>query len=303
MIYYNPAGSLATETEKVSVEPDGQDWRHTGLSVVELSAGESHVVTLSGREAIVVPLEGSLDVDVDGVHHTLFGRASPWAVTDVLYLPLGRWRASHRRGSARFALPWAVAERIFPVQYIARSAVRSEMRGAGICSRQVNNFGTPDVLQADHIIACEVMQPGGNWSSYPPHKHDVAGPRETRLEEIYYYEVAPSPTGTEGFALQRVYSSDAGRIDVTEEVRTGDVVLIPHGYHGPSIAAPGHDLYYLNVMAGPADPERAERAWLISDDPEHAWIRETWNTEAVDSRLPFGANPDSNSNDRAAVQQ
>jgi 5-deoxy-glucuronate isomerase len=83
---------------------------------------------------------------------------------------------------------------------------------------------------------------------------------------------------------QRVYASPAGAIDVLAEVRTDDVVLIPHGWHGPSMATPGYDLYYLNVMAGPG----TERAWLISDDPRHTWIRETWAEEEGDPRLPFG---------------
>jgi 5-deoxy-glucuronate isomerase len=289
MRFHNPAGSLSADGLTVLVEPDGSDWRHTGLLVLELSPGEPYSLDLPGREALVVPLSGALDVVVDGREYAIVGRDNPWNVTDVLYVPLGATAILSVTRPARVAVPFSVAERVFPVQHIGRDAVQSELRGRGICSRQVNNFGTPDVLRADRLIACEVMQPGGNWSSYPPHKHDVAGEGESALEEIYYYEVAASPAGTPGFALQRVYASAAGDIDVTEEVRSGDVVLIPFGYHGPSVAAPGHDLYYLNVMAGPADPGRSDRAWLISDDPAHAWIRESWENEDVDPRLPFGA--------------
>ena len=93
------------------------------------------------------------------------------------------------------------------------------------------------------------------------------------LEEIYYFEV----DGDDGPGYQRVYGLGPGpEIDVLAEVRTGDVVLIPHGWHGPSMAAPGYDLYYLNVMAGPGD----ERAWRICDDPAHAWVRDTWADQA-----------------------
>ncbi len=161
-----------------------------------------------------------------------------------------------------------------PFRYVPAAKVPVELRGAGACSRQVNNFGTPDVLEADRIIACEVLTPSGNWSSYPPHKHDEDRPGETVLEEIYYYEVAGG-----GMAYQRVY----GSTEVLAEVRSGDVVLIPHGWHGPSMAVPGYDLYYLNVMAGPGP----ERAWLICDDPAHAWIRDTWPGQPVDPRLPM----------------
>jgi 5-deoxy-glucuronate isomerase len=160
---------------------------------------------------------------------------------------------------------------------VPAGAVPVEMRGAGSCSRQVNNFGTPETLDADRIIACEVITPAGNWSSYPPHKHDEDRPgQESVLEEIYYFEVG----GVNGMAYQRVY----GSTDVLAEVRSGDVVLIPHGWHGPSMAVPGYDLYYLNVMAGPG----AERAWLICDDPAHSWVRGTWAGQTVDPRLPMG---------------
>jgi 5-deoxy-glucuronate isomerase len=160
------------------------------------------------------------------------------------------------------------------------------LRGAGQASRQVNNFCGPDVTIADRLIAVEVLTPAGNWSSYPPHKHDEEVPEvETALEEIYYFEVAPSPAGDPGFAYQRVYGSRPGReIDVTAEVRGGDAIVMPHGYHGPSMAAPGYDLYYLNVMAGPG-----ERAWRFTDDPAHAWVRATWEGQALDPRLPLTA--------------
>lgn len=128
------------------------------------------------------------------------------------------------------------------------------------------------------MIACEVLTPGGNWSSYPPHKHDEPTPTECELEEIYYFQVANG-----GMAYQRVYGTEERPIDVLEEVHTNDVVLIPHGWHGPSMATPGYDLYYLNVMAGP----NPTREWLISDDPAHSWIRETWATQEPDPRLPF----------------
>jgi 3D-(3,5/4)-trihydroxycyclohexane-1,2-dione acylhydrolase (decyclizing) len=130
------------------------------------------------------------------------------------------------------------------------------------------------------MIVVEVLTPGGNWSSYPPHKHDEQREDEVELEEIYYFEIA----GDDGLGYQRVYSSGPDRqIDVCAEVRGGDVVLVPYGYHGPSMAAPGYDLYYLNVMAGPAQ----ERAWRFCDDPAHAWVRGSWDGQAVDPRLPM----------------
>jgi 5-deoxy-glucuronate isomerase len=129
------------------------------------------------------------------------------------------------------------------------------------------------------MIVVEVLTPGGNWSSYPPHKHDEQRTDEVELEEVYYFEIG----GADGLGYQRVYSSGPDRqIDVCAEVRDGDVVLVPYGYHGPSMAAPGYDMWYLNVMAGPA-----ERAWRFCDDPAHAWVRGTWDGQAIDPRLPM----------------
>jgi len=163
-----------------------------------------------------------------------------------------------------------------------------ELRGAGNCSRQVHNFGTPAALEADRFIVCEVITPAGNWSSYPPHKHDVEQDGETALEEIYYFETqvaagSPAPDDADAIGYQRVYASDERPIDVQAEVRTGDTILVPYGWHGPAMAAPGYDLYYLNVMAGPGPV----REWLISDDPHHGWVRQTWDAAAIDPRLPF----------------
>jgi 5-deoxy-glucuronate isomerase len=187
------------------------------------------------------------------------------AVSDFAYAP----RDAHVEieGAGRFALPAAAATRRLPARYGAAEDVPVELRGAGSASRQVNNFCSVEAFEADSLIAVEVLTPGGNWSSYPPHRHDG-------LEEIYYYEVAGG-----GFAYQRVYDG----MDLLEEVRTGDTIEMPCGYHGPSMAAPGYDLYYLNVMAG------TERAWNFVDDPAHAWIRSTWEGQPIDPRLPMTA--------------
>jgi 5-deoxy-glucuronate isomerase len=142
----------------------------------------------------------------------------------------------------------------------------------------VHNFCSPESFDADRLFAVEVLTPGGNWSSYPPHKHDEEREDERQLEEIYYFELRGGP-GAVGY--QRVYGST---VDELVEVRGGDTVLVPYGYHGPSMAPPGYDMYYLNVMAGPG----AVREWLFRDDPRHAWIRGTWAAEPVDPRLPFG---------------
>ncbi|MFJ8164943.1 5-deoxy-glucuronate isomerase [Streptomyces sp. NPDC096136] len=214
----------------------------------------------------------------------LRGRGSVFdGPTDFVYLPRDARARLTAAAGGRFALVGARCERRLPPRYGPAAAVPVELRGAGQCSRQVHNFAAADAFPCDRLIAVEVLTPGGNWSSYPPHKHDEHHPgEESRLEEVYFYEIAPHGD-TPGVGYQRVTPSAAGKTDVLAEVRSGDVVLIPDGWHGPSIAAPGHDMYYLNVMAGPD----ATREWLIRDHPDHAWIRGAWAGQEVDPRLPL----------------
>jgi 5-deoxy-glucuronate isomerase len=279
-------GTAADGDFALAVTPESAGWGHSSLRVLELPAGGGVTFDTGTDEMVVLPLAGGCAVHCDGERFELTGRAGVFSrVTDFAYVPRdARVHVSSRSGG-RFALPGARAGRRLPARYGPAEGVQVELRGAGQASRQVNNFCTPEAFEADKLIAVEVLTPAGNWSSYPPHKHDEERPGEARLEEVYYFEVRdPAGDGRGGIGYQRVYGSGPGReIDVCAEVRSGDTVLIPHGWHGPSMAAPGYDLYYLNVMAGPG----AERAWLICDDPAHAWVRDTWAGQDVDPRLPL----------------
>lgn len=277
-------GASAREGYRTFVDPDSAGWEHSSLRVLELSEGESHEFDTGDSEWIVLPLSGSCAVFCDDEAFELDGRAGVFAgVTDFAYVPRdASVRIASSRGG-RFALTGARCENRLPARYGPASGVPVELRGAGQVSRQVNNFGAAHVFEADRLIAVEVLTPAGNWSSFPPHKHDEDREGESRLEEIYYFEIAGSH-GTPGIGYQRVYpSGPESSTDVLAEVRSGDVVLIPDGWHGPSMAVPGYDMYYLNVMAGPSP----DRAWLICDDPAHAWVRGTWPGQQVDPRLPF----------------
>ncbi|MFD5419588.1 5-deoxy-glucuronate isomerase [Streptomyces sp. NPDC127069] len=292
----------------------------TRLRVLDLAPGEVYAHECGEAEWIVLPLSGGCEVHCaepfptpplpgsrggvpvsggppsgsregrggvgEGPAGTfrLRGRSGVFAgPTDFAYLPRDARAQVTSAGGGRFALVGARCERRLPPRYGPAADVPVELRGAGQCSRQVHNFAAAGAFDCDRLIAVEVLTPGGNWSSYPPHKHDEHHPgEESRLEEIYFYEIAPHGD-TPGVGYQRVTPSPAGKTDVLAEVRTGDVVLIPDGWHGPSIAAPGHDMYYLNVMAGPD----AAREWLIRDHPDHAWIRGTWAGQEVDPRLPL----------------
>jgi 5-deoxy-glucuronate isomerase len=282
--YYRPAGSSGSGQFELEITPAAAGWTFSSLRVLSLGPGEMATFATGLEEMLVLPLSGSCTVSAAGTELDLAGRASVFRqVPDFCYVPRDTTVTIGSGAGGRFALPGALASRQLPVRYGAAADVPVELRGAGQASRQVNNFCRPDAFECDKLVAVEVLTPAGNWSSYPPHKHDRPAPGEAVLEEIYYFEIAEAERGA-GLAYQRVYSSGPDReIDVLAEVRSGDAVLVPHGYHGPSMAAPGHHLYYLNVLAGPA----AERSMAFSDDPVHAWIRESWESELVDPRLPL----------------
>ena len=288
--WHIPAGTCRSGAFALELTPEACGWAYSSLRVLELAPGAAVDLATGPEEMLILPLAGACVVRVDGVELTLAGRRDVFSrVTDFGYLPMAAAVTVHSPGGGRFALPGARASRRLPARYGPAGDVSVEIRGAGQASRQVNNFCSPDAFETDRLVSVEVLTPAGNWSSYPPHKHDEQRPGEAVLEEIYYYEVGPGPADRSGpigpgVAYQRVYSSAPSRpIDVLAEVATGDAVLVPHGYHGPSMAAPGYDLYYLNVLAGPGD----ERTMAFCDDPAHAWIRATWADQAVDPRLPM----------------
>ena len=279
--YYIPART-ATLPYTVDITPESAGWTEASLQVVELKPMQELTLETADTEVMILPLAGGGAVECDNEAFELSPRASVFdGPADMVYLGIGQ--SYTLCGEGRFAICGARAKRQLPNRRVAAADVSVELRGTGNCSRQVHNFGTAGVFDADSLIACEVITPGGNWSSYPAHKHDEETPVESALEEIYYFEIASGPDGSRGFGYHRVYGTPSRPIEVLEEVRTGDVVLVPHGYHGPSVAAPGYHMYYLNVMAGPGE----ERAWKIVDDPEHAWLRGTWEDQAVDPRLPL----------------
>jgi len=280
--YYIPARS-ATPPYTVDVTPESAGWTESSLKVLELGARGPFEITLDtgDTEVMILPLSGQGSVSAGDESFELSLRASVFdGPADMVYIGAGQ--SFTLSGEGRFAICGALASRQLPNRRVAAADVPVELRGTGNCSRQVHNFGTAGVFEADSLIACEVITPGGNWSSYPAHKHDENTPVESALEEIYYFEI-DGRGDSRGFGYHRVYGTPDRPIEVLEEVRSGDVVLVPHGYHGPSVAAPGYHMYYLNVMAGPGE----ERAWKIVDDPEHAWLRDTWEDQAVDPRLPL----------------
>jgi 5-deoxy-glucuronate isomerase len=278
--WHRPAGSMARDGWDLVVTPEAAGWGYAGLRVATIAARGHLELETGDNEAIVLPLAGAIAVESDGRTIELAGRPSPFAgPSDFAYVPRDSAPTLRSASGARVAVATARADARLDLRYGPAASVPIEQRGAGAASREVRNFAAPAAFEASRLIAVEVITPAGNWSSYPPHKHDERRDGETVLEEIYYYEIASGPAGP-GMGYQRVYGTPDRPIDVLAEVRDGDVVLIPHGWHGPAMAVPGYDMYYLNVMAGPGP----ERAWLITDDPAHAWIRDTWASQSHERR-------------------
>lgn len=256
-----PAGSTSHGPYALDIGPRQAGWEYAALRVLELRPGASQHLPTGDFEWIVLPLAGACSVLVDGKVIELRGRDEVFgAVSDFAYLP----RDAHARiasaAGGRFALAGANCERRLPARHGRAAEVPVEARGSGLTAREVRNFAAADVFECDRLIAVEVITPGGHWSSYPPHKHDeeIVG-RESVLEEIYHYEFEGGADGG-GIGHQRITPSRAGGADLLTEVRDGDTVLVPNGWHGPSIAPPERAMYYLNVMAGPGPL----REWKIT---------------------------------------
>lgn len=269
---------------RLSVDPTRRDdWSYTGIHVIDLGAGGSHTLTLDGQETLVVPLAADVEVHTGGQTHHL-ARTSVYAgVADTLYVPVGEQITL--TGTGRVALATAVATTSYPLCFLPAADVPVNPRGGGNMTRMVRGYAMPGSFEAcERLLVCEVITPGGNWSSYPPHKHDETSENERELEEIYYFEIKADEHGP-GMAFHSTYGTPERPIDVALRVGTGDTALVPHGWHGPCVAAPGYDLYYLNVMAGPGGSE-----WLSVDDPCYGWLRQTWDDTDVDPRLPYAPN-------------
>jgi 5-deoxy-glucuronate isomerase len=276
-----------------AANPPAAGWQYTGLRIGTLN--KPLTLPADSNERIIFLLEGSealVEYVISGnepAQQKLAGRTSVFhGPSDTLYLPINT--SATITGNGRIAVGEAPATKSKPAQFTSKDQVQVVIRGAGRESRQVHNLGMPDTLDADRMVVCEVIVPAGNWSGSPSHKHDcyILG-KESTLEEIYYFESAvtrgANTSAAAPFGYFRGFSADHRPYDVAEEIHSGDVALVPYGWHGPAAAGPGYDLYFFNVMAGP-DPERA---WNATDHPDQAWIRQTWQSQQTDPRLPYGA--------------
>lgn len=250
------------------------NWEWMSFFVHRLAPGQSHNVLEENEEVAIVILSGKCIADWGEGQHRIGRRAHvfdgfPYAI----YLPVGSHAHLQAETTCEIAECRAPSTARLKPQLITPKDVKTSLRGGGNASRQIVDLMPPD-FPADKLMVVEVYTPSGNWSSYPPHKHDVHNPpTEVDLDEIYYYRMDHAG----GYAHQRLYTRD-GRRDLTLTVHDGDAVLVRDGYH-PVVAGHGYNVYYLNCLAGSA------RQLATTEDPDHAWVRSTWNQ--VDSRVPM----------------
>jgi 5-deoxy-glucuronate isomerase len=261
---------MRRQNEWDAVTPESAGWRYLSFRV----AHAPFAAETGAEEVALVVLSGGCAVESEGKRFELAGRPSvfegmPWA----LYLP--RDTAYRVGGDAEVAVCGARCEGRREPVLVRPEDVEIEVRGAGNATRQINHILKPE-FPAERLLVVEVFTPSGNWSSYPPHKHDEdRPPGEVVLEETYYFRT-PDPAA---FGVQRLYSPARG-LDLTATVRDGDLLLVPWGYH-TTAAAHGYDLYYLNALAGD------RRSMAAADDPALHWVRAAWADLEQDPRVPL----------------
>ena len=274
----------------IAITPQRACWRYLSFRVVRLAHGESIDVGIDAQEAVIVTIGGGgVRIEFGSARGgiDLPGRSSPFeALPWAAYTPAGMSARVVGRPVASGTDPRAVvaiaeaprsgspAAATAPF-VVAPNDVEIEVRGAGNATRQINKIIAPESA-ADRLEVVEVLTPSGNWSSWPPHKHDRDEmPDEAVLEEIYYYRFRRPGA----WAVQRVYRPDRSR-DCLLEVHDGDCLMVTDGYH-PFVAAHGDDAYYLNALAGD------RRTMACSFDPDLDWVRDTWADTAPDPRVPL----------------
>ena len=261
---HRPAGPADTETGRVhGITAGDAGWRYVGFADYQLAPGQGLARPADDHEVVVIVLEGGATIRAGGKTYSSLG--SREHVFDgppppVLLLEPGLAVEVEAEGAASVIVADAPAAEVRVTRLFEPPDLHVEVRGAGITERRIHHL-LPPTTEAGRLILFEVFTPGGNWSSYPPHKHDTEDPpTEAYLEELYYYRFERPA----GWGFTRVYTADRS-LDASFTPMDRDVVLIPRGYH-PFGAAAGYDAYYLNVMAGP------HRAWHFTLDPDHAWL-------------------------------
>ena len=272
----------------LEVTPQSAGWEYISFEARRLDEGKTWSFDTGENEFALVNLSGSYRVESDkGSWAGIGGRADVFSGgAHALYLPRRTTLTVTAEKAGEFAATWVPTSEDHEPWLIRPEDVAVSVRGGDNVSRQINDL-LPPGSPVHRLVLVEVYTPSGNWSSYPPHKHDIhieddAGELvEADLEEVYFYHI----DRPEGYAYQRVYTDEnspmhaAGNpIDALVRVGHNEAVLVPEGYH-PVVSMPGYTTYYLNVLAGSA------QSLANQEDPNFAWVKEKY--AGVDERLPL----------------
>src|SRR5436190_23205521 len=267
--------------EYIRITPERAGWEHLSFGARLMNRGDVWDANTEGFEYGFVILGGTCSVFSSGGNWASIGRRANVFVGmpyGLFLPPHTKFRFEATSDHLDLAYGWCLGGGSHPARLVTPESVAIEIRGGGNATRQINSIFPPG-FDCEKLVAVEVYTPAGNWSSYPPHKHDVhrvdgtGQLLEADLEEIYFYKI----NRPQGYAIQRVYTTDL-RLDETITARSNDVVMVPEGYH-PVASAAGYNTYYLNFLAGSA------QSLANSDDPEHAWVKDTWREK--DPRVPL----------------
>lgn len=246
------------------ITPESAGWGYVGFGLYRLAPGENASEVTGDREVILVLVEGKARLSAGGADYGEMGaRMDVFEKTPphCLYVPNGSDWAAEATTDCTLAICTAPGKGGHPARRIGPEGIVLTQRGQGANTRFINNIAMEGEDYCDSLLVTEVFTPQGNWSSYPPHRHDEDDfPNITYLEESYYHRLNPA----QGYGHQRVFTED-GSLDQTMSVANHDVVLVPKGHH-PCGAPYGYEMYYLNVMAGPL------RKWRFKNHPDHDWI-------------------------------
>ncbi len=253
-----------TSGKVFDVTPASAGWGYVGFGLHRLAPGETAAEPTGETEAILVLVEGKARLTAGQEDFgELGGRLSVFdaGLPHCLYVPPGSDWTATATTACTLAVCTAPGKGGYPARILGPDGIVPVTRGTGSNTRHINPIAMEERDTCEHLLVTEVFTPAGNWSSYPPHRHDEDDfPRMTYLEETYYHRLNPA----QGFGFQRVFTED-GSLDATMAVHDGDVVLVPKGHH-PCGAPHGYEMYYLNVMAGPL------RKWRFQNHPDHDWL-------------------------------
>jgi 5-deoxy-glucuronate isomerase len=224
---------------------------------LKLASQENAAFQSDNEEAVLILQEGEGRLEAEGQEWEVSRSSVFEQPATAMYVPPGVRLSTAALSPFEAIIVAAPAESGGSPALVGPAQITVQRRGSGSFVREVHNVFVDDP-HAQRLMVGETFNPPGNWSSYPPHKHDGED-GEPRLEEVYHYRVDPP----QGFGIQSLYTADGE--SVTHMVRDGDAVVIPYGYH-PVSAPPGYGLYYLWALVG----ER--RSLTVYEDPEHRWI-------------------------------